>query len=70
MSKPITLKDVSRILKIRPYRIAYAISIGAVPEPAKRFGNARIFEAKDIKTLAAHFKVEFSTGEPAAKATT
>jgi hypothetical protein len=52
------LKDVAKQLGVRPYRIAYAISVGLIPEPETRIANKRIFCDKDIRRLATHFGVE------------
>jgi hypothetical protein len=52
------LRDVARLLKVKPYRIAYALSVGLVPEPEMRITNKRIFAPEDIERLATHFKVE------------
>jgi hypothetical protein len=49
------LRDAARLLKQKPYQIAYAISVGLVPEPALRISNKRIFMAEDIERLRAHF---------------
>ena len=58
MKKHYLLRDVSRLLKVKPYQIAYALSVGLVPEPQLRISNKRIFTAEDIATLAEHFKVD------------
>lgn len=52
------LKDVAKRLDVKPYQIAYALSVGLVPEPMLRISNKRIFQAGDIDRLAAHFGVE------------
>jgi len=53
--EPLSLKDAARVLRLKPYQIGYAISVGSVPEPALRVGNRRIFQNEDLKALAAHF---------------
>ncbi len=55
------LKDVARVLKVKPYQIAYALSVGLVSEPTLRISNKRIFAAEDVARLAEHFKVELPT---------
>jgi hypothetical protein len=55
--KQFLLRD-ARMLKVKPYQIAYALSVGMVAEPKTRISNKRIFEAEDIDRLAAHFGVE------------
>ena len=54
------LKDVAKILKRKPYQIAYCLSVGLVPEPETRIANKRIFTPEDIERLAAHFGVELA----------
>ena len=51
------LRDVARMLKLKPYKITYAISVGLVAEPGLRISNKRIFMAEDIERLAEHFGV-------------
>jgi len=52
-----SLKDVARLLKKKPYQIAYALSVGQVPEPELRIANKRVFQRKDVQRLAKHFGV-------------
>ena len=52
------LRDVARLLKVKPYRIAYALSVSLVEEPKLRISNKRIFQQEDIERLAKHFKVD------------
>jgi DNA-binding transcriptional MerR regulator len=52
------LKDVAKRLGVKPYQIAYALSVGLVEEPELRIANKRIFQEKDIERLAKHFGVE------------
>lgn len=59
MSKYYSMKDVARLLEIRPHRIGYAVSNGAVPQPSQRFGNTRVFTTEDVRRLADHFGVCF-----------
>ena len=49
------LKDVAKLLKVKPYKITYAISVGFVPEPALRINNKRIFVEEDIDRIRLHF---------------
>jgi hypothetical protein len=58
MKKHYLLREVSRLLKVKPYQIAYALSVGLVPEPELRISNKRIFLEDDIQRLAAHFGVD------------
>jgi hypothetical protein len=55
MEKLYSLKDVAKLLKIRSHRVGYAVSSGAVKEPALRLANKRIFSTEDVRRLADHF---------------
>ena len=57
MQEHLSMKDVARLVQIKPYRIAYAISVGLIPEPDLRVGNHRVFQSEDVKRVAAHFGV-------------
>jgi hypothetical protein len=57
MQEHMSLKDVAGLVQIKPYRIAYAISVGLIPEPDLRVGNHRVFQSEDVKRVAAHFGV-------------
>ena len=57
------LKDVARILKRKPYQIAYCLSVGLVKEPEMRIANKRVFTSEDIDRLAAHFGVDLARGK-------
>ncbi len=50
-----SLRDVATLLKLKPYQITYALTVGLVPEPDLRISNKRIFREKDICRLRAHF---------------
>jgi DNA-binding transcriptional MerR regulator len=63
------LRDVAKLLGVKPYQIAYALSVELVPEPELRISNKRIFQQEDIERLAAHFKVELG-GKPTGKTVT
>ena len=52
------LRDVARLLKVKPYQVSYAITVGLVPEPEMRISNKRVFQADDLQRLADHFGVE------------
>jgi DNA-binding transcriptional MerR regulator len=58
MKTHMSLKDVARLLKVKPYRVTYALTTGLVPEPTLRISNKRIFQAEDVRRLAKHFGVE------------
>lgn len=58
MNKHWSLNDVARLLGKKPYQVAYALSVGQVPEPELRIANKRVFQAKDLRRLAGHFGVK------------
>jgi len=60
---PMALRQVARLLNVKPYRIDRALAVGAVPEPALRISNRRVFEQEDIRRLADHFGVKLSGDE-------
>ncbi len=49
--------EVSRIVGVQPYKIAYAILTGQLPEPAFRFLNNRCFTPADLRRVAQYFGV-------------
>jgi DNA-binding transcriptional MerR regulator len=61
MKKHFLLRDVARLLKVKSYQIAYALSVGLVAEPELRIANKRVFQPEDIERLAEHFGVELGT---------
>ena len=67
MQSYLSLKDAARVLKLKPYQIAHALDVGAVPEPAIRVSNRRVFQREDLKRLAAHFGVRIQEQEPGIK---
>jgi hypothetical protein len=52
-----SLGQVAKRLGVRPYRIAYAHTIGAIPEP-KRFLGKRLYTPSDEAVIARHFNVQ------------
>ena len=52
------LGEAACLLKIKPYRIAYGISVGIIPDAKMRISNKRVFTFEEIETMAAHFNVE------------
>ena len=57
MNEFYSMKEVARLLGVRPHRVGYAVSTGAVPQPSQRFGNTRVFTVEDVRRLADHFGV-------------
>jgi len=68
MNKHLSLKDVAKLLKLKPYKIVYALTTGLVEEPKLRIANKRIFQEDDVQRLAAHFGVQLKTKQPAGAA--
>jgi hypothetical protein len=54
------LADVSRILRVQPYKIVYLLTTGQVPEPRLRIGNKRVFTMNDIYRLAEKLQVDLA----------
>jgi hypothetical protein len=52
------LSDVARLLRCRPYRIAYLLSTRQVPEPSLRIGNKRVFTPNDISRIAEKLQIQ------------
>ena len=64
MHNRLFLREVSRLLDVKPYRVTYALSVGLVPEPARRCAKKRVFGPADVKRLADYFRVaERTNGE-------
>ena len=61
-----SIKDVSKLLGIRPHRIDHAIASGLVKEPKIRIANRRVFQQEDLITLAKHFGVKLKAGSAVA----
>ena len=57
MNQHLSLSEVARLLKVKPYQVAYALSVGLVPEPDVRIANKRVSQRKDVQRLAVHFGV-------------
>jgi len=57
MTMRYSLTEVGRLLGIQGYRIAYAHTTGAIPEP-QRFCNKRLYLDEDVRRIAAHFHVQ------------
>jgi DNA-binding transcriptional MerR regulator len=51
-----SLGEVARLVNVAPYRIAYAISVGALPDTEVRFNNKRCFSQEDVDRIARHFR--------------
>lgn len=60
----LTLREAAAALKVKPYRVAYAITTGLVAEPALRVANHRVFQSEDMERLARHFRNTKSASKP------
>ena len=49
------LNDAAKIIGVKPYQLAYALSISKVPEPVLRLGNKRIFTESDVQNAKRYF---------------
>jgi DNA-binding transcriptional MerR regulator len=57
MSQPyILLGEVARLVGQKAYRINYLLSTGAIPEPALRIGNRRVFTPDDVERVRRAFE--------------
>ena len=52
-----SLGQLAKRLGVRPYRIAYAHTIGAIPEP-RRFLGKRVYSPTDEAVIARYFNVQ------------
>lgn len=62
MDQSYSLSEVARLLGLQGYRIAYAHTTGAVPEPPK-FCGKRAYTLDDVRRVAAHFGIPFETAD-------
>ena len=62
-NKQLSLGEVAKLLRVKPYRIGYALSSGLVAEPTIRIANKRIFQTADVHRLAHYFGVNLKKGE-------
>ena len=52
-----SIGQVGKILGVQPYKIAYAIETGQLPEATFHFLHKRCFLENDIKRMAEYFGV-------------
>jgi hypothetical protein len=52
------LGETAKLLGIKPYRLAYALSTGLVEEPKLRISNKRIFQQEDIQRLKTYLSTK------------
>lgn len=53
-----SLGDVARLLVVKPHRILYLLSVGAVAEPALRVAGKRLWAHEEIAALSAVLKFQ------------
>ena len=53
-----SIGQVGKILGVQPYKIAYAIEVGQLPEASFHFLHKRCFLERDIRRMVDHFGVE------------
>lgn len=46
-----SLGDIARMLAVKPHRILYALSVGAVAEPALRVAGKRLWNAAEVSEV-------------------
>ena len=61
MNEYFTTTEVASVLGIPYWRIVYVHQSGAIPEPALRIGNRRVYVSEDVRRLAEHFGIDSQT---------
>lgn len=67
MKHTMSLRDVSDLLNVKPYRIEYLFANKLLPEPDLRVGGRRVFTPEDVQRLAKHFSVTLPAAEAVAE---
>lgn len=62
-----SIGQVGKILGVQPYKIAYAIETGQLPEASFHFLHKRCFLENDIRRMAEYFGVKANIEEIAQK---
>lgn len=55
-----SLGDVAELLRAKPHRIFYLLSVGAVPEPRLRVGGKRLWTLEEIVPIAERLKFDLA----------
>ena len=55
------LGDVARLIKVPPYKIAYALSNGWIQDPEMRIAGKRIFTKQEAEAIGAYFSSKTSS---------
>lgn len=53
-----SLGDIARMLTVKPHRILYALSVGAVAEPALRVAGKRLWNPAEVAALSEVLKMQ------------
>jgi hypothetical protein len=56
------LGETAKLLRVKPYKIVYALTTGLIEDVAFRLGGKRVFQPDDVRRLADHFGVGESAG--------
>ena len=68
MSNQYLLNQAAKIVGVRGYQIAYAITQGYLPEPELRLTHQRIFTDRDIEKIKRYFANKSNKGRPTKEA--
>ncbi len=63
-----SLRDVASMLAVKPHRILYLLSVGAVPEPRLRVGGRRLWTLPEITQISELCKLQIAYRQEAEKA--
>lgn len=53
-----SLREVARLLAVKPHRILYLLSVGTASEPALRVAGKRLWSHEEIAALSELLKVQ------------
>lgn len=59
-----SLSDVADLLKVKPHRILYLLSIRAVPEPRLRVAGKRLWTLAEISPLSERLNLQLASELP------
>lgn len=55
-----SLSDVARLLNVKPHKVLYLLSVGAVPEPRLRVAGKRLWTIEEIVPVSEKLKVQLA----------
>ena len=64
MTNQYLLNEAAKIVGVRGYQIAYALTQQYLEEPELRMGNQRLFTDADIERIRIYFKNKTNKGRP------